>query len=397
MKTVLSMLLWGGLLSAQSVPVSRWLEKLPAADLKKGTAVTGEGSDFLWAVESDSQPSLVIDDAPPVAMTRGEGKLWTYTGKLATGTSHMFHYIVNNAPFGGRNDVPAYRPESYVQQGVPQGKLSDKIVHKSTIYPGMETNYWVYAPAQYDPKVPAALMVWQDGEGQLDRNGGARMLTVVDNLIARKQIPVMIHVFINPGLVGTKRMRSIEYDTVDDTYARFLRDEILADVGKQYNLRPDSYSHAIAGGSSGGICAFNAAWFHPELFSRVLSRIGSFTSIQWHPGILDGGNVYPFKIRKEAHRNIRTWLQDGANDLENEHGSWPLQNIQMANSLKMKGYDFRLSFGTGTHNGAQGNAEAPVSLIWLWRDYDPSKTEQTYTIEESEKAKGMFRVRLAAR
>jgi len=192
-------------------------------------------------------------------------------------------------------------------------------------------------------------------------------------------------------------MRSVEYDTVDDTYARFLRDEILADVGKQYNLRGDSYSRAIAGNSSGGICAFNAAWFHPELFSRVLSRIGSFTSIQWHPGTIDGGNVYPFKIRKEAKRNIRVWLQDGNNDLENEHGSWPLQNIQMANSLKMKGYDFHLSFGGGTHNGAHGNAEAPVELEWLWRDYDPAKTEQTYEMEASEKTKPMFRVTLVGR
>src|SRR2546429_219673 len=80
------------------------------------------------------------------------------------------------------------------------------------------------------------------------------------------------------------------------------------------NLRKDSHSRGITGSSSGGICAFNAAWFHNELFSRVVSRIGSFTSIQWHPGEIEGGNIYPFKIRKEAKRNIRVWLQDGAND-----------------------------------------------------------------------------------
>jgi hypothetical protein len=133
------------------------------------------------------------------------------------------------------------------------------------------------------------------------------------------------------------------------------------------------------------------------LFSRVLSRIGSFTSIQWHPGVIDGGNVYPFKIRKEPHRNIRVWLQDGENDLENNHGSWPLQNLQMANSLKMMGYDFHLSFGTGTHNGAQGNSEQPVEMTWLWRDYDPAKIEQTFVMEESEKQKPMFRVKIANR
>jgi enterochelin esterase family protein len=86
------------------------------------------------------------------------------------------------------------------------------------------------------------------------------------------------------------------------------------------------------------------------------------------------------------------WLQDGAEDLENDHGSWPLQNIMMANSLKMKEYDFHLSFGQGTHGGVQGYAELPVSMTWLWRDYDPAKTEQKYEMEPAEKAKPLFRV-----
>ena len=167
---------------------------------------------------------------------------------------------------------------------MPQGKLSDKIVHTSKIYAGMQTNYWIYVPAQYNAQTPAALMVWQDGQGLVDRDGATRTQNVIDNLIYQKKIPVMIQVFIQPGTVGDKAMRSIEYDTVNDTYTRFLRDEILAEVAKQYNIRTDAYSRAIAGSSSGGICAFNAAWLHPEMFSRVLSRIGSFTSIQWHPG-----------------------------------------------------------------------------------------------------------------
>ena len=189
-------------------------------------------------------------------------------------------------------------------------------------------------------------------------------------------------------------MRSIEYDTVNDSYARFLRDEILAEVGQKYKLRPDGYSRAIAGNSSGGICAFNVAWQQPEQFSRVLSRIGSFTSIQWRTEEkLDGGNVFPFMIRKQPKRNIRVWLQDGAEDLENEHGSWPLQNLQMANSLKMRDYDFHLSWGNGTHNGAHGNSELPEELIWLWRDYDPAKTEQAYTPDPAEKDRPYFRVK----
>jgi enterochelin esterase family protein len=180
---------------------------------------------------------------------------------------------------------------------------------------------------------------------------------------------------------------------VDDVYPRYILEEILPKVAAQYKIRTDGYSRAIAGNSSGGICAFNAAWQKPDEFSRVLSRIGSFTSIQWKPGQKDGGNVYPFKIRKEPKRNVRVWLQDGAGDLENNHGSWPLQNLEMANSLKMRGYDYRLSWGNGTHNGAHGNAELADELIWLWRDYDAAKTTQEFEQDAAERAQPMWRVR----
>jgi enterochelin esterase family protein len=88
------------------------------------------------------------------------------------------------------------------------------------------------------------------------------------------------------------------------------------------------------------------------------------------------------------------WLQDGSEDLENEHGSWPLQNIQMTNSLKLRDYDFHLSWGGGSHNAAHGNSELPEELAWLWRDYDPRKTEQTYTMDPAEKTKPMFRAKI---
>lgn len=374
---------------------------VPDEQLKAGTAVVEYGPDFLWAIESEKAPLLFVDGAQwrePMQAVAGDGpKIWYQTGTLEAGTSHNFHYVANGISVGGRTDVAAYLPDCYEQPGVPQGKLSDKIVHHSKIYPDMESNYWIYVPAQYDPKTPAALMVYQDGQGHIHRDGASHTLTVLDNLIAKKRIPVMIAVFVQPGTANGKPMRSIEYDTVNERYAMFLRDEILAEVASKYNIRKDAYSRGITGSSSGGICAFNAAWFHPELFSRVASRVGSFTSIQWHPGEIEGGNVYPFKIRKEAKRNIRVWLQDGENDLENAHGSWPLQNLQMANSLKMMGYDFRLTFGIGTHNGAQWNAQEPEAMSWLWRGYDGGKTEQAFEQEPSEKAKPMYRVAVVDR
>src|SRR5579863_5573816 len=236
--------------------------------IAKGTAFAGEGADFVWAVEADSRPAMFVDDRAAGPLERvGETKLWFYIGGLNTGTAHSFFYTLNGARMGGSHDVPAYGPDSYPKPGVPEGKLSDKIVHTSKIYDGMESNYWIYVPAQYDPGVPAALMVWQDGQNLIQRDGASRTLTVVDNLIAQKKIPVMIQVFIEPGAIGDKKMRSIEYDTVSDRYPRFLRDEILADVRVKYNIRKDAYSRAIAGISSGGICAFNTAWQQNDQFS----------------------------------------------------------------------------------------------------------------------------------
>jgi enterochelin esterase family protein len=350
-------------------------------------------------------------------MTQLSGSnLWIAKSQLRTGYPHTFHYMVDGKRFGGNLNVPAFGPDSYQRPAVPEGKLSEKIVHVSKIFDGMESDYWTYVPAQYDSSKPAGVMVWTDGHGHINRNGGSRLINVIDNLTHQKKIPVIVHVFTSPGdiekAVGTpthtfvsnfskasKRtmkdaMRSTEYDTVSDRFGRFLRDELIADVGKKYNLRKDGYSYAVAGNSSGGIAAFNAAWQMPDQFSRVLSHIGTYASIQWTPGKIEGGEILPFRVRKDAKRNIRVWLQDGSEDLENTHGSWPLQNIQMANSLKMRDYDFHFTFGGGPHSGTHGNSQLPESLTWLWRDYDPAKTEQTFQQEAAEKEKPLFRVRI---
>ena len=368
---------------------------LGEANIQKGTAWAGGGPDFIFAVESEKEPSIVIDyEEPGHAMSKLGASAWYYTTQLKTGTSHAFYYLIDGKPFGGNQNIPAYLPESFARPGVPQGKLSEKLVHTSKIYDGMQSDYWIYVPAEYNASQPAALMVWQDGQGHIDRDNATHTLNVIDNLIYEKAIPVMIQVFISPGKIGNRAMRSVEYDTMNDTYARFLRDEVLPEVYAKYNIRKDGYSRGITGSSSGGICAFNVAWRENDQFTRVWSRIGSFTSIQWHMGELDGGNTFPFLIRKtNPKKNIRAWLQDGEEDLENNHGSWPLQNLQMANSLKMMGYDFHLTFGVGTHNGAHANSQMPAALAWLWRGYDPSKTEETFVQDPAEKDKPFFRVR----
>ncbi len=393
-------------------------------NLDSGTAWIGHGPDFFFAINAKSEPSLMIDDKPGPPMQQIAGSdLWYASAHIEpVSRLHSFHYVIGGNNFGGSLDLPAYGPLSYLQPGVPSGKLSEKIVHTSKIYDGMKSDYWVYVPAQYDPKTPAAVMVFQDGGWYIDRAGNIPVLNAIDNLIAQKKIPAMICIFIDPGDItdspGTPTytfvkgysdkwhrtlkdsMRSTLYDTVSDRYARFLRDEILTEVGAKYNIRKDAYSHAITGLSSGGICSFNAAWQMPDLFSRVISWIGSFDSIQWKedPAVSDGGQDYPSKILHESNRNIRVWLQDGSGDLEIErYGSWPLANLRMANALKMKGYDFHFSFGKGTHNAGHGAAQFPEEMVWLWRDYDPGKTEQTYTMEPTEAAKPVFRVNVMNR
>ena len=385
------------LIRISSKPNTEFRSALIAAmgedNILKGTAVTSEGAHFLFAVEAAQAPILYVDGRPIGKMNRVKGwNMWFLATELETGRSHSFHYDVDGRRKGGATDVPAYLPDCYQKAGVPRGTLSEKLVHTSQIYEGMTSDYWIYVPAQYDPNSPAALMVWQDGASHIDRDGKAKTLNVIDNLIHQKKIPVMISVFVSPGTVGEKSMRSYEYDRIDDTYGRFLRDELLPEVDKKYNIRKDAYSRAIAGVSSGGICSFNAAWHQPDQFSRVLSLIGSYTSIAWQHGDEEAGNLYPFKVRKEEVRNIRVWLQDGSQDLENDHGSWPLQNIQLANSLKLKGYDFYFSWGQGSHNTAHGWAELPAALEWLWRGYDPSKTHEVFQIDPEESKKPLFRV-----
>jgi enterochelin esterase-like enzyme len=380
------------------------IKRLGEAPIKSGEAFDSNGPDFIWAVESASQPSMILDDQPAGPLRQIAGtNLWFHVAQLRVGTSHRFHYLVNGAKFGGSYDVPAYTPDSYSRPGVPQGKISEKLVHTSKLYGGMETNYWIYVPAQYNPAVPAALMVWQDGERYMTRNVEEscrlcpslyRLQEVTDNLIHDKKIPVMIHVFVSPGTLNGKPLRSILYDTVSDKYGQFLLEELLPEVYAKYNIRKDAYSRAIQGQSSGGIAAFTVAFNHPESFSRVYTVVGSFTALQWKPGEVDGGNIYPFKVRREPKRNLRVWMNDGSEDQEANSGSWPLQNIQLANSLKLKGYDFHFSFGGGTHHAALAASELPQCLTWLWRDYDPARTEQVFEQSAEEQSKPPFRVRI---
>src|SRR4030095_551174 len=302
------------------------IARLCEAAIKSGESFDSNGPDFIWAVEAHSRPTLVVDDQPVGVMQRISGSnLWFRAAQLRVGTSHRFHYMVDDRKYGVSVDMPAYGPLSYRRPGVPQGRISEKLVHTSKLYDGMQTDSCISVPDQYARGVPAALMVWQDGERYITRNTEEicrlcpslyRLQEVTDNLIDTRKIPVVIHVFVSPGTLNGKPLRSILYDTVSDKYGQYLLEELLPEVYAKYNIRMDAYSRAIQGQSSGGIAAFTVAFNRPESFSRVYTVVGSFTALQWKPGEVDGGNIYPFKVRREPKRNLRIWMNDGSEDQE---------------------------------------------------------------------------------
>jgi len=271
-----------------------------------------------------------------------------------------------------RQEPYTHPPESERQEGVPQGKVTHYEWKSEKVYPGTIREYWTYVPAQYDGKTPAAVMVFQDGHAYVNDKGWFRVPPVFDTLIHKGEMPVTVGVFINPGhksgtlpkpgWEGKPNNRSFEYDTLSNQYATFVLEEILPEVGKTVKLTEDPEGRAICGISSGGICAFTAAWERPDAFRRVLSHVGSFTNIR-------GGHVYPALIRKTPKKPIRVFLQDGEKDLDNEHGNWWLANQQMQAALKFAKYDFRFVGGVGGHNDIHGGSILPDSLRWLWWGY----------------------------
>jgi enterochelin esterase-like enzyme len=269
-------------------------------------------------------------------------------------------------------------PDSQPQAGVPEGKVTEYVLEDSKTFPGFTRKWWLYIPAQYDGSKPCALMVFQDGGGYQNRKGAWRVPVVLDNLIHKKELPVMAALFINPGdkplapgeeprkrpdgRPASPRNRSVEYDTLSNAYSRFLLDEMLPLVRGHVKIVDDPAGRGICGASSGGICAFTVAWERPDAFSKVLSTIGSFTNIR-------GGGKYPEIVKAAPRKPVRVFMQDGTNDIVNQFGSWPEANKAMHAALKEKGYEVQFVLGEGTHNPKHGASILPDAMRWLWKDY----------------------------
>jgi gluconolactonase len=280
--------------------------------------------------------------------------------------SCLFSIVVSVALLGAEDYVLG--PDSQRQPGVPQGKVTQHS-WTSKIYPGTVRDYWVYVPAGYDAQKPACVMVFQDGGGMVSETGGWRVGVVLDNLIHKRELPVIVGIFVNPGILPAgspnqqnRYNRSYEYDALGDRYARFLVEEILPEVAGRYNLSKDPNDRAIAGSSSGGIAAFNAAWNRPDAFRRVVSFIGSYTNLR-------GGDRLASLIRKTEPKPLRVFVQDGSNDQNIYSGNWFLANQEISSALEYAGYESRFVAGTEGHNAKHGGAILPDALRWVWKDH----------------------------
>ena len=294
----------------------------------------------------------------------------------------------------GPNSQYRLGPDSMPQEGVPKGEIRGPYTLPCNVYPGTQHTYWVYVPAQYDASVPASLMVFQDGQAFKDENGDLRAQNVMDNLIYRREIPVMIGVFINPGRRpdqaepspqtgwgdGTTN-RGIEYNTPDDKYARVITEELMPALYKDYNISKDPEQHGIGGSSSGAIAAFMAAWERPNDFRKVLSSVGSFVNLQ-------GGYVYPERVLAAEKKPIRVFLCDGRNDNRgvgrggayDEKRDWFYQNVRLMKALTQKGYDVNYSWSMNLHGQKFSGMILPDMMRWLWRD-GPVSTDPTDMVE----------------
>jgi len=295
----------------------------------------------------------------------GDTGIFVATTRLEHGAAVRWYYEVDGTRTGG-GQTEAYRshPDSHGRPDVPKGRLVAMPPWRSQIFAGTVRDWSIYLPAR--AAGPAATMIFQDGV----RFYQDFVPTVFDNLIADGAMPPTVGIFLNPGVFAdtTVSNRSYEYDILSDQYVRFLLEEILPAVAREQPLREDAAGRAICGMSSGGICAFTAAWQRPDQFHKVLSHVGSFTNIASGPTLRDGGHNYPALVRKMPPKPLRVALQDGANDLNHAAGSWWLANLQMDDALRFAAYDHTFAPGQGFHSLAHGRAIFPDSLRWLWRD-----------------------------
>ncbi len=340
-----------------------------AADTK--VMMRTNGSRVIWYVRASPTDSVTLrfahaDLKPNNPVVIGQTGWIAFAEQFNSGTGFRWSVTNDDRQVGSGDFEYHFLPDKCKPQaGVPKGELVQLPKISSTIYPGTDRDIWVYVPNGYSKSKPACLMVFQDGQWAKNY-----MQPVFDNMIASKEIPQIIGVFITPGTYADGRSnRSVEYDTLSPKYSEFLMKDVLPVVSTQWPYRDGAENRAIAGLSSGAICAFTVAWERPDQFHKVLSWIGSYVNLQGGSTGIGGGHNYPTLIRKSKGnaKNIRVFLQEGTNDLDNPFGNWPLANMQMEKAFSYSGYDYKFTMGQGFHSDSHGRSILPDSLRWLWR------------------------------
>jgi enterochelin esterase-like enzyme len=317
-------------------------------------------------------------------------------------------------------------PESKVTPGVPKGTVQQFTMDStnSKFYPGIARNVFgkvdpnnpktliveihpapytrtvtVYIPSQYVPGSAAPFIVTHDGP----RMGSPDLSLphILDNLIAQRRVPVMVAIMLaNGGGDAQGSERGLEYDTMSGKYAEFVENEVLPLVEKECNVKltKDPEGRATMGGSSGGSCALIMAWYHPELYHRVLTYSGTYVNQQWPANAETPHGAWEFHehlIPNSPAKPIRIWMEVGDRDLlnpnvmrDNMH-DWVLANENMAKVLADKGYHYQFVFArnAGHTDGSVKQQTLPEALEYVWQGYPIADAKSTQPAGKAESVK----------
>lgn len=346
------------------------------AGIKNGTKVLlakdSQSDEQLWSITKQENGSYALEPkhAPGKGLDHLGGKkevgaqidLWVHK----PGDGHLQWFI---RPIEGsglpeaKSETTTYTPPTIRPEDIREGRIETFTYSESKIFPGTMREVTVFIPAQYDPDKAACVYVKTDGFRPNEK-------ALLETAIATGEMPVTVGVFVKPGTLpspiqGTadRRNRDFEYDGISDNKVRFLDEELLPFIAKQYqlNLSTDGNDRCIVGGSSGGIAAFTAAWHRPESFSRVYAASGSWVAFR-------GGHEFPTMVRKFEARPIRAYLTTATHDMENAAGDWFLLDQETDKALKFSGYDYQFRIIEGRH--VQGYAENwQEAMAFLWKDW----------------------------
>ncbi|MGB8167979.1 MAG: RICIN domain-containing protein [Chthoniobacteraceae bacterium] len=319
-----------------------------------------------YSLEPKHAPGMGIDLLGGKQTPGAKVDLWT----LNPSDPHLHWFIKPVAGSGiaeakAEGATPKYEPPAIKPEDILPGTTKQFTFTKSKIFPGTTHEVTVFIPAQYDAKTPACVYVKTDGFNPREK-------TLLETAIATKEMPVTVGVFVRPGEVpapmkGTigRRNRDFEYDGVSDNNVRFLTEELLPYIAKEFtlNLSTDGNDRCMVGGSSGGIAAFTAAWHRPEAFSRVYAASGSWVAFR-------GGHEFPTMVRKFEAKPIRAYLTTATHDMENCAGDWFLLDQEMDKALKFSGYDYQFRIIDGRHVAGYGeNWQEAMAYLWKgWPD-----------------------------